>query len=90
MDNYPETKDAIIHRLQKRLQAVELTYNHLHENFSSCVREEVRKSVSNYKRHMTEREKYIKLLEKKLNAINKACKIYNNVGIVEEQNGRDD
>lgn len=39
MDNpLPETKDDIIHRLQKRLQAVELSYHDLLENFDVRVK----------------------------------------------------
>ncbi len=85
MDNpLPETKDETIQRLQRRLQALELMYSQLHDNFSSRVKEETRKSISSYKKHMTKRERHIELLERKLNAISKACKLYNNVGIVGE------
>lgn len=39
MDNpLPETKDDIIHRLQKRLQAVEMSYHDLLENFDVRVK----------------------------------------------------
>jgi hypothetical protein len=37
-NNPPETKDDIIHRLQKRLQAVELSYHDLLENFDVRVK----------------------------------------------------